>query len=85
MKFIRNWFKKLIIEAVKESFPPCDITIIDSEKSNIKLKIEGGTFVDSEIKISKEFSREDVIIKGANVEQNQGIFIHHGVDLNDHI
>ncbi len=72
---IRKWIKKIIKEALMENFPRCDITIIDSEKSNIKLNIKGGTFVDSQIKISKEFSKEDVKIEGIYVIQNKGTFI----------
>ena len=77
---IRKWLKNIIKETLLESFPACNITIIDSEKSNVKLQIKGGTFVDSEIKISKEFAKEKVKIGGSNITQNKGTFICHGED-----
>lgn len=76
---IRKWFKKLIGETIKENFPACHITIKASDKSNIKLKIKGGTFVGSHIKISRDFLAETVELSECYVEQGEEPFISHGV------
>jgi hypothetical protein len=68
---IRNWIKKIIREVMIENFPPCNITVVDSEKSNIKLKIKGGTFVDSNIKIGKEFFKAEVLMEETIIEKTK--------------
>jgi hypothetical protein len=78
---IRNWIKKIIREVMIENFPPCNITVFDSEKSNIKLRLKGGIFVNSNIKISKEFLKEEVLIEETIVEHKKGSFIEIGKEF----
>ncbi len=75
MKFIKNWLKKIIKETILENFPSCNITIVDSEKSDIKLSLHGGTFVNSKIKFSKEMLHKFINISQCNISQDEGPFI----------
>ena len=49
MKFIRNWLKKLIAEAILENFPKMEITVVNTKDSKNILYIKNGIFIESNI------------------------------------
>ncbi len=72
---IRKWIKKIIKETLIENFPSCNITITDSDKSDIKLILKGGTFINSSIKMDKEFMKKSIHVEECYVQQDEGPFI----------
>lgn len=70
---IRRWIKNIIKETMLENMSPCNITVIESEDSDIKLKINGGIFVDSKIHLSK---KDNLSIEGSEIRMNEGTFIN---------
>ncbi len=53
MKFIRNWFKTLIKEAISENFPSINISIQEKKDQQANLTIINGIFRNSKIQMSK--------------------------------
>jgi hypothetical protein len=58
MKMIRNYLKKLIVEAILESFPPMHINIEDLQDSIKKLELKNCVFRDSKIRIGNIKNKE---------------------------
>lgn len=71
---IRKWLKNIVREVLLESFPACNISVMDSDKSNIKLFIEGGNFVDSTIRMDKIDPKDSVSITHCRIENTNESF-----------
>ena len=56
MKFIREWFKKLIIEAVIESLPPVHIYVQERKEEGTLVVVNGGIFNESKIIVAEKSS-----------------------------
>lgn len=75
MKFIRNWIKNIIRETILENFPSMNITITDSNESNIKAKFEHTIFNDSQIIFSKELKGEMLDVSNCDINTKDKPFI----------
>lgn len=71
---IRNWLKKIIKEVLLENFPACNITVIDSETSDLKMILKKGTFVNSHIKMYG-IDKKKVDVQHCFIQQDEGTFI----------
>jgi len=64
---IRKWLKKLIIDAVSESFPPMHITLTIPQDTKQLLTLENCFFRESKIKISKELNDLNKDVKSCTI------------------
>ena len=80
MKFIRNYIKKLIIEAVTEGFPPINIIVSEGLDTDLKLYLVNGVYNKSTITITKTRA-ENVVINGCTITApDEGSFFTMNTD-----
>lgn len=66
---LKKWLKKIIIEAVKESFSPINIEVKEREDYDYKLPVIGGVFNYSKISIH---ASKNVLIDKCVIRLDEG-------------